>query len=499
VADLNEDFSPEGDEADVQASMQRIRAARDVDVEQGFKEQFEPESKAAQGANPFGKWMMKLPKNIGVGMLDAALNTADFAEDVMPGAHVVKAATDAIAPGMDQAIRQAIVGFRDYLAEGSNTADQITQGIAQFAIPFTGYAKGLSAFQTGISFGQKVLRAGTAEVGANKAFDPHTTRLADLIEVGREAENKFGDALRAVSPDGSLINRYISWMIDREDEGEAAGRFKTDVDSLVGSAAIGGLFTVAGKSFRALRNLREAPKPVQTANLPFDSELAVPEQLSTRTYETATGALQQRALLSPGQPMKMADLVDDLDSMTSADSPYRELVNKLKKQKLEGSVSLLSEDDYIVRTKSKGSVGKYNQFASRDKDEVLLNLGKIGKSDRRGELPGYAAIHELVHAGTMRSMTDDPKLLARIEEIKDDTLFKVLGTKGEKEAKRYGFTDPYEFVAEAFSNLRFQNLLKEAGTWKEFVSTMGKVFGLTGVSLAAFENVVALPKEGSDA
>jgi hypothetical protein len=88
------------------------------------------------------------------------------------------------------------------------------------------------------------------------AMEPHGGRMADLVELGRQSETRFGELLREAAPDDSLMNHYLNWMTAGKDtESETEARFKNAVDNVVGVGALNGLFKTAGVTFRASRGL----------------------------------------------------------------------------------------------------------------------------------------------------------------------------------------------------------------------------------------------------
>lgn len=245
-------------------------------------DEFVESIKAAVDAGTNKNWFSRMPKNIGVGAYKAALSTLETEADLFEAladsqklTSAVSAATGVPAPILGFAaekINQFAPGFlesarglADEWTRNNTLGDDITQGVAQFAVPFAAYMRAMGGIQLGKT-ALNVGRAAVAESGAaGTAFDPHEGRVADLVQLGRDSESRFGELLRKISPDGSLTNSYINMMTDRENEGEWEGRFKNVIDSLAGSAVVAGVLKGAATGFRAVRKIAAEPMKVGPA------------------------------------------------------------------------------------------------------------------------------------------------------------------------------------------------------------------------------------------
>lgn len=293
-------MSADLEEFDVDQMLADQAAGRQQDQEQDL---LQGPMKAQPKTSPVGMWMANLPRNISIGVMDAALATSETLVDMADNlsmdaatnkilqnsvtaaerrsdpemsARLSKLSTEPEHPWIE-AGQKAVRDFRDHLAQGSNTADSITQGVAQFAVPFLGWSKLLGVAKApGLL--AKIGRGLIAESAtAATALDPQAGRLADLIALGRHAEGKLGSALRTAVPDGSLLNRYIDYMTDRSDESNAEGRFKNVLDNLPFSLAVTGLFLTGAKAFKSVRSSLASPAPVApatpvSAGKPFEIE-----------------------------------------------------------------------------------------------------------------------------------------------------------------------------------------------------------------------------------
>lgn len=254
---------------DVDAAVARTNAAGEAESDKGFFDVINNAVKAEQEAALAPSWVGSLPRNLSVGAFKAALNTletgADLAELDVPGTDVpaipplapARYISD-VAPDFFESANQLVNEWN----EGNKLSDDIVQGVTQFAVPFGAYMRVLGGFKAGQTVANVAKAAGAETVAAGSAFAPQEGRLADLLKLGRESEGRFGELLRSISPDGSLVNSYINMMTDRENEGEWEGRFKNAIDSLAGSAAVAGLLKGAATGFKAAREIASHPPKV---------------------------------------------------------------------------------------------------------------------------------------------------------------------------------------------------------------------------------------------
>lgn len=215
-----------------------------------------------QAEHPVRRFVTNLPKNIGIGAWKALYNTVDTISDVAAEANPQALAAKAVggeemrklaSPSLSEQYPEfmnSLRHFTDQWERNDTMSDDVSQGVAQFALPFMGWMK----LAGGVSGASKALVASKAlavEAGtAASAFDPHDGRVADLLEMGRESETRFGTLLRQVAPDDSLVNQYIDYMTDRAGEGEAEGRWKNAVDAVVSSAAVAGVLKGAAGAYK---------------------------------------------------------------------------------------------------------------------------------------------------------------------------------------------------------------------------------------------------------
>lgn len=268
-----------GDDLELADDNARFKAAMEQDSSESFYEKVKTSMAGAvgvtdrtQGVGRGVDWLLDAPKNIGIGAYRAVVNTIDTAADF--GAAAVEANANALAgktpklvDGAEQEERikvqslseahpelmQSVYGMADEWSYGNQIEDDLTQGISQFTLPFTGWLKALGGMKAASTAGKVAVAAGAEAATAGSAFAPHDARFADLVQMGRQLDTRMGEMLRQVAPDGSLVNRYIDYLTHREGEGEWEGRFKNVVDSLGTSAAVAGFLKSAGISYKAAK------------------------------------------------------------------------------------------------------------------------------------------------------------------------------------------------------------------------------------------------------
>lgn len=230
------------------------------DVQTGVREALKTATPFGPMPEPVAKWIHNLPKNVTVGVMDAARAGFDLIDDVgeeiddpqrqaVPKPPPLAAASTGIkvAKWTVQKLKlgEAWDGLRGELARGSSGSDQLTQSAAQFFIPFTGWMKGMKALQVGSK--STFLRGMAADAATMvTSFEPHEARFADL--------------LRLANSDNVLINAYIDTMSADDDEGEWEGRFKNVLDSQVAGLAISSVIMSGVKAFKTARKALKLPE-----------------------------------------------------------------------------------------------------------------------------------------------------------------------------------------------------------------------------------------------
>jgi hypothetical protein len=157
--------------------------------------------------------------------------------------------------------------------------------------------------------------------------------------------------------------------------------------------------------------------------------------------------------------------------------------------------------DGKVKVDTNPIIGQLDDMLEAYKDGVALlkasgtylpYMNSINLNSGRGGTSTYAFLHETSHAGTQYAL--EPENYAKLNATQKkavDELNKLyaFAKRLNVVSDEYGFRNVHEFVAEAFSNEQFQQLLKElkykadtnVSMWDRFTQLVAKIFGMDNV------------------
>ncbi|MCJ2067058.1 PLxRFG domain-containing protein [Methylobacterium sp. J-088] len=195
-------------------------------------------------------------------------------------------------------------------------------------------------------------------------------------------------------------------------------------------------------------------------------------QALDRIDHTARGGLA--AQINPFIAKKVAQLASDVPVHIVSD---------------EGMVALTR--DLIGRGGFPDEVSGYYDPASHS---IVLRLSDANKGTSQAEL-SHLLVHEGLHAAFMQTIERNPAAKQLIRHLMDE----VRENLGSEANDFYGMLNPHEFVSEAFSNRRFQDLLSTIpvsdsykqlpakDAWGLFVAAVRKFLGLLPVQTSALD------------
>ncbi len=231
----------------------------------------------------YGKYAMDSTRDVAAGLTTGLVNAADSvksavgasgkglaaAEDPANASGGVgedadkreEDAADPFTPVYNDA-RQAALNVRDAIAvKNPGVADHLLEGAGQLVPSFLMFSRVLGGIHglADLGAGGNLLARSGGGVARFAAADtpnstimqgPHDPRLADTLQLLRHSEGKFGDMLRAVTPDGSAMDHYVNYLADHSSETEAEGRYKNVLDSYGAGAAMTGIMHSAAGIFK---------------------------------------------------------------------------------------------------------------------------------------------------------------------------------------------------------------------------------------------------------
>jgi uncharacterized protein YlxP (DUF503 family) len=204
----------------------------------------------------------------------------------------------------------------------------------------------------------------------------------------------------------------------------------------------------------------------------FDRQNSLASQLINNKYGT-----QQNDIFKFVQATNPT-LFNDYFRDTNNFKKVKQGLDKLTDPAIEGQVEQLKAAYDFAMDMSQAS-GTY-----------MVGLDVINLNRAQGGASNYTFIHELVHAATLYSLNEtnfdslNSKQQAAVREL--NRLYEFAKTT---ELNEYGFENLEEFVAEAFSNEAFQDILEripyqgktDQSLWDKFTQLVARLFGMDNV------------------
>lgn len=281
-------------------------------------------------------------------------------------------------------------------------------------------------------------------------------------------------------------------------EQEAAGeeeQYSEDERELLG---------LTGQSFEN----EDEDNPVDQWNVPYGERLRSLYDLlggqllgKSKAVSKADANILQRAFdklrpkLDGIETVKMGAFIDMMLEVLPSNHRFSHLLQQIKKSGLELNVDIVSREDEIVldaegKERSKGGGSFTPDYASPEDSSVEILTNK----DRSGKVFFRTATHELLHAVTVFRYATDTLFRNRIDALWKKSVLKLLSNSAAFDPAvfddltrdnssgaydyvleflmsepgdvgpatinaLYGLTSPKEFMAEAFTNLEFQEVL----------------------------------------
>lgn len=195
---------------------------------------------------------------------------------------------------------------------------------------------------------------------------------------------------------------------------------------------------------------------------------------------------QEHSIMMRGQ-LRIGDVKGALQSIVKhhPNVAYRELATYLT-DKMEGLKVVMHKESTI-------KMGERDVTGYYDPTNHTVGLSGLGATSP------HTVLHELTHALTSKFINERPNDI-RVSSLIG--LHSMLAKEGKMAKEFPGIVNSKEFVAEAFSNPRFQKFLKEQrmnnrSVWNRFVDGIKSIFGIKAESqmATAFERAVDLGQQ----
>lgn len=185
-----------------------------------------------------------------------------------------------------------------------------------------------------------------------------------------------------------------------------------------------------------------------------------------------------------GGSISGVDAIDQMLAMDVWDVHDRRVLARLRKlfEAHPIKVSMVTADRILDRMRE---AGNNSTVPAAGWYEAKLDRIFVGAKAGKGKAAPYTdvVLHELVHAATVGEYESNPAFRKRV-----DTLFRAAKRLAEADERSgdYGFTNPYEFLAEAFSNAQFRQWLEsvrvgdaKATLWQRFTALVRAVLRMS--------------------
>jgi hypothetical protein len=324
------------------------------------------------------------------------------------------------------------------------------------------------------SFGKPVLKEGATWLDYTRATDAYIKQFNDSLQKAYEA------AREQVAPAlDEAVEPPTDWRQTR-----AKGRTK-DVGATEETAATRYIDEIMYGP-RVQYDAKGMPTEAQTGKgspfVPLKGRLKWNFRLNT-----ATPQFLYRSYATFGESLR--EVIDkggrlDLNSLLA--KAARHIDNSLAR---EIASRLIRSGEWVeVRT---GTLPE-GQIAELTGTGIVIDLKQVdAQGEQANAVLGHALMHEAAHVATIKEIMTNPEVRARME-----ALMNAMKTVSEA----YGVTDVYEFVAEAFSNPKFQQEMARTRTeggkvaptrrgtlWAKFVRLVNRILKPLGFSKEKYE------------
>jgi len=208
--------------------------------------------------------------------------------------------------------------------------------------------------------------------------------------------------------------------------------------------------------------------------------------------------------------------LDHLDGPAKALQPF--LMGRMGELARETKFHIVSNEEmakFVGHNRERKGEAPYGMFVPDDNpahDYIALNIDRLGSSEQAM----HTVVHEVVHKATMRGIhyNEDHRAMIRSLMIEAESAIVQRHDGAMPKWAAYAMKDEHEFIAEAFSNEAFQQLLSELPLsaynaeriglgkaskptmWDYFVASVRKILRGLGVPEGSFSQLEGILRVG---
>ena len=321
------------------------------------------------------------------------------------------------------------------------------------------------------------------------AWNSGTSVKSALAEVGRKpipkGKTTFAPDAYTRRP-GETEKQYAERII-----AQPTSKLAPDILELLQNNDLNGALRAVAARFLAGPKIRtfygELATRIADLNLPTEVRIGDQRNLTRRSIDAYTRPEQIRlfAYLRTKQPWFFDQYFKDYDKAEALETVYAGLLELQKFESVLGPVR--AEYDTVKKTFTDNMFGISANGAYYPTFDILNLNDSVGRSNG---LDYYTLMHEAVHAATeMLLVTPENQRTAEqndaITQLKE--LYRL--ARNNTNFNYYGLTNLSEFVAEAFTNKKFQDFLKgipyapaRTNIFKRFIQTVLNLVGIDNVA-----------------
>lgn len=303
-----------------------------------------------------------------------------------------------------------------------------------------------------------------------------------------QMQDHYGYVKRTEGADGDQVDVFMGpnpksdqvWVIDQQDFNGKFDEHKVMLgyDSQAAAMEAYDRAFSDGRGFERVKDMQsmsvdefkawvksDKPKKAKKSEPAIESALKTDIQSALNPSETidsikvikAADALKSLNLQHlAGVPKAIADLMRNRLTALVGDVEVH-IVSKSEMARAAGDLRVAFEPDGF------GNLGLHRITINDGKSVVMLRADALTTPEQTA----HVTLHEIAHAATVRAIVENPEAHATINQMMAETRAFLEFVPDIKKNLDYAFTDPKEFIAEAFSNPKVQEILAQVPMSRE--------------------------------